>query len=180
MSPTEPMVLPSALTLDSVDSFDRDEQFVDDNTSTRMRKETTTDTSYRPPGPAPVQWSDCESEVEVEVEVETDDEQYVVLPPESSQEAAAATTTTSPGGTVHYNNKVERRIHEALATQDFSNERGRSADLIPLSRAYQGYRKDLRKLIKRAKEYGSAQKKLASMRGKVKRQNGKWQNKQHP
>ena len=66
---------------------------------------------------------------------------------------------------VYYKNKVDRRINEALVRHTFSEQR-RSADVVPLSRDYQKYRKELRKLIITTKDYMLAHQKVISMRGR--------------
>ena len=72
------------------------------------------------------------------------------------------TATSRPH--VYYKNKVDRRINEALVRHTFSEQR-RSADVVPLSRDYQKYRKELRKLIRMTKDYLLAHENVTSMRG---------------
>jgi len=72
-----------------------------------------------------------------------------------------AATSRTP---VYYKNKVDRRINEAFARYNFSEQR-RSADVVPLSHDYQKYRKELRKLIITTKNYMWAHERVISMRG---------------
>jgi hypothetical protein len=65
---------------------------------------------------------------------------------------------------VYYKNRVDRRINEALDQNDVLEQR-RSADLVPLTHAYQKYRKELRKLIAATKDYVAAHENVNSMRG---------------
>lgn len=91
----------------------------------------------------------------------------VALATEESDEANSQPMLTEEAEPVVYKNKVERRIGEVMQNRDWSLETKRSPDLVPLTKEYQVYRKELAKLVKTTKDYLWANEKCNLMRGRL-------------
>jgi hypothetical protein len=137
-----PATVPVILSAGNTEAFSS-EKPVDDDDSRMNSIGEIKETSSQLPGPVSVLHTDSE--------VETHEENAMNRP--------------STPAAVYYKNKVERRLNEALAKHEFS-EQGHRADVVPLSQSYQKYRKELRKLIITTKDYVSAHEKVTSTRGK--------------
>jgi hypothetical protein len=65
-----------------------------------------------------------------------------------------------------FKTKIDSRLTHALSGVDFSDQR-RSPDLVPLTRNYQVFRKELRSLIASIKAYKKTTKQMEEAQSKV-------------